>query len=238
MEKFSDLNLNIKFVLGNLGIFIILLCFVAFIGGMKNFGPFLAGYITALFSNYILAPSLVFLKEGKWSHPKNSIIAEWVSLSFLLVLLFMWQSYSPIISSIEKIQDIFILTLTFILVYATFSLLIFTYVLVLKSVKNEYITIKKISKDIIEKSIMIGMKSGLSFLLATIFSVIGYFLFYIGLILIKLDFGANTIQINNFIQQFGLYQGYYLIALYIILISLYLFIYGIKSLFDSLKCFN
>ena len=171
--------------------------------------------ILSLLTYFIVVPSLHFINYGKWPNryftsiirtPKKTVIL-FMCLSWLLATFFLFL-YPVFIKYIDNIQDIFILTLTLLLVYGTFSLLIFTFSLVLKTSKNELILGNRLKPENINFGIIETINSGVSFLFAAIFASIGFLMIYIALLFSKMD-GNMITYLDNILLIYWHYKRLY-----------------------------
>ena len=207
----------------------------------------LASIIMTIILVFILEPSFHFFQTAQWSinhddskrnnYEKNFLVLIFIPFTLFFALIFS-HLYPYFINSINNIPEILILTLTLLLVYGTFALLIFTYTLVIKSVQNELISKFDIKKESIEQSIIESIKSGLSFLFAATISVMGFILIYVGLLLSKINLGVAQIDFGYNISSWNLIETYYIVTSFIIVVSLFYFFYGLIKIFSSLMAFK
>lgn len=138
------------------------------------------------------------------------------------------------LSFLSDFSDLFILTLTLILVFGTFCLLSFNLISVLRDFRNRY-SKEDPSYTSMNSNIDKSIKSGLFFLSATIFSSLGCLMLYGALILCKININSFLDPLYQFLVSFGFNEGYYITSILFILLSVYFFIRGIISILKIIK---
>lgn len=138
----------------------------------------------------------------------------------LLAAMFLITGFTDIISKLTSLGTLFSVSLTFILVYATFSLLAFTYCLVLD----------KDNEDDYKKSEIIK-KSGELFLISTCVVVIGLSFIYAFKILVQLFPNLHIFPEN---LSIALSFIYFFIALVLLLYSVIYFLFGLYFILKAI----
>lgn len=201
--------------------------------------------ISCIFFGFFSAP-FIFGKnqhENVITISKYEIKTDIKDYSFLapfivVILIYMSQKFLSLymnLTFLSDFSDLFVLTLTLILVYGTFCLLSFNLISVLrdynvKKIKNE------LNYEYMDTNIDKSFKSGLLFLAATIFSSLGCLMLYAALLLSKTDLSNSFLfPIYNVLISYGFNECYYLTSVLFILLSVFMFIRGIITSLNIFK---
>lgn len=174
--------------------------------------------LVPIYSIYLSETFLQILTSKEFSRIYKTLL---ISNIIILFASFGIARYTGFISKITDFGTLFSVTLTFILVYATFSLLAFTYVLVLNN-ENSNDNLKSINVK----------KSGELFLLSTCLALIGFALIYSFLFYTKL---FNNITILTGFVQYIFILTYFLIDLVILIYSIIYFFVGFYLILKSIR---
>lgn len=224
-----NINSNLKRIIKNHPsiFFFLAICIVPLIFHEKS----LFLILVSAFLGYYSVPFLFGYKKND----KNRVIITIGEIISLLFIIYITQNLLPeyvnYITFMDDFKNLFILTLTLLLVYGTFALLSFNLLTVLKSFKKHLNKKEENSADI-DKNIDYSLKSGLIFLSATMFSAIGCFMLYIAFILNKVHINS-FIQIYNLLSTYGFADGYYFGSFALLILSVLLFIRGLIVIYKG-----
>lgn len=149
----------------------------------------------------------------------------------LLAILFSIVKFTNFISSITDFTALFSLTLSFILVYATLSLLSFTYALLLDNDQQKKDLYRFLNKETTGKKVT---KSGESFLISTMLVIVGFVMIYLAILIKKFFFAEITVQID-LPNLYTLITIYFAISLFLIFSSIFYFSIGFIHLTKAMK---